>query len=161
MSFKVGDKAVHPSHGVGEVSNIETLEIAGRKTQFYVLKILDSGMTVKVATDAAKRLGLRTLIARKDVKKVLEILAANEVAVNSQPWNRRYREYTEMLNSGSPFEVAKVLRDLYRLKSDKELSFGERSLLDKARSRLITELALARRQKTDRVEAEITGILTA
>jgi CarD family transcriptional regulator len=81
------------------------------------------------------------------------------VAVTSQPWNRRYREYTEMLKSGSPFEVAKVLRDLYRLKGDKELSFGERRLLDQARSLLVTELALARRCKEQRVEQEIESIL--
>jgi CarD family transcriptional regulator len=99
------------------------------------------------------------VISRKDAKKVVEILKADEVAVTSQPWNRRYREYTEMLKSGSPFEVAKVLRDLYRLRSDKELSFGERQLLDKARSLLITELALARRCKEQTVESEIQGIL--
>lgn len=157
--FKVGDKAVHPAHGVGEVTAIENKEIAGNAKSFYFLKILDTGMKVMVPTDAAQRLGLRQVISRKDAKKVVEILKSDEVAVTSQPWNRRYREYTEMLKSGSPFEVAKVLRDLYRLRSDKELSFGERQLLDKAKSLLITELALARRVKEQTVESEIQGIL--
>jgi len=157
--FKVGDKAVHPAHGVGEVTAIEDKEIAGNAKSFYFLKILDTGMKVMVPTDAAQRLGLRQVISRKDAKKVVEILKADEVAVTSQPWNRRYREYTEMLKSGSPFEVAKVLRDLYRLRSDKELSFGERQLLDKAKSLLITELALARRCKEQTVENEIHTIL--
>jgi len=159
MTFKVGDKAVHPAHGVGEVTAIEKKEIAGSKTSFYILKILDTGMKVMVPTGAADRLGLRQVISRKDAKKVIDILKADEVAVTSQPWNRRYREYMDMLKSGSPFQVAKVLRDLYRLKSDKELSFGERRLLDQARSLLITELALARRCKESRVETEIAGIL--
>ncbi|RLB54711.1 MAG: CarD family transcriptional regulator [Deltaproteobacteria bacterium] len=158
-SFKVGDKAVHPAHGVGEVTAIEDQEIAGKAASYYFLKILDTGMKVMVPTAAAERLGLRQVISRKDAKKVIEVLKADEVAVTSQPWNRRYREYTEMLKSGSPFEVAKVLRDLYRLRSDKELSFGERQLLDKARSLLITELALARRCKEETVEVEIQGIL--
>lgn len=159
MAFKVGDKAVHPAHGVGEVTSIEDKQIAGTTKSFYILKILDTGMKVMVPTDAADRLGLRSVISRKDAKKVLEILKSDEVAVTSQPWNRRYREYMEMLKSGSPFEVAKVLRDLYRLKGDKELSFGERRLLDQARSLLITELALARRCKEDTVEQDIAGIL--
>lgn len=159
MTFKVGDNAVHPAHGVGEVTSIEHREIAGRKTSFYIMKMLDERHTkVMVAVDAADRLGLRPIISRTDAKKVLDTLRADEVAVTSQPWNRRHREYTEMLSSGSPFEVAKVLRDLTRLKSDKELSSSERRLLEHARGLLIRELALARRCKESRVESDIEGI---
>jgi CarD family transcriptional regulator len=161
MTFNVGDKAVHPAHGVGEITSIEKRDIAGSRKSFYILKILDTGMTVMVPTDGVERLGLRAVISKKDAQKVVAILKKDEVAVTSQPWNRRYREYTEMLKSGSPFEVAKVLRDLYRLKGDKELSFGERRLLDQARSLLVTELALARRCKEQRVEQEIESILGA
>jgi CarD family transcriptional regulator len=159
MEFKVGDKAVHPQHGVGEVTAVETREIAGHKKTFYILRIVDSGLKVMVPTDAAQRVGLRSVISKKDAEKVLAILRDTKMAVTAQPWNRRHRAYIEMLNSGSPFEVAKVLRDLTRLKSDKDLSFGERRLLDQARSLLVTELALARKCKEDRVEAEIQGIL--
>lgn len=161
MAFKIGDKAVHPHHGVGEVTSIENKDIAGSKRSFYILRILESDMKVMVPIESAKKVGLRKVISRNDAARVIDILKADEVAVNSQPWNRRYKEYTDMLNSGSPFEVAKVLRDLYRLKSDKELSFGERRLLDQARNLLVTELALARRCKESRVEEEIHGILSA
>lgn len=159
MNFKVGEKAVHPHHGVGEVTAVEKREIAGHTKTFYILRIVDSGMKVMVPTDAATRVGLRGVISKKDADKVLAVLKDPKVAVTAQPWNRRHREYIEMLKSGSPFEVAKVLRDLTRLKSDKDLSFGERRLLDQARSLLVTELALARRCKEDRVEADIQGIL--
>lgn len=161
MDFKVGEKAVHPHHGVGEVTAVETKEIAGHKKTFYILRIVDSGMKVMVPTDAAQRVGLRAVISKKEADKVLAVLKDTKVAVTAQPWNRRHREYIEMLKSGSPVEVAKVLRDLTRLKSDKDLSFGERRLLDQARSLLVTELALARRCKEDRVEAEIQGILAS
>jgi CarD family transcriptional regulator len=161
MAFKVGDNAVHPAHGVGEVTAIENKDIAGSKKTFYILRILDTGMKVMVPTDAADKLGLRSVITKKEAGRVFEILRADEVAVTSQPWNRRYREYMEMLKSGSPFQVAKVLRDLSRLKGDKELSFGERRLLDQARSLLVTELALARKVKESRVEEEILAALTA
>ena len=147
MDFKIGDKSVHPHHGVGEVTALEAKEIAGQKKTFYILKIVDNGMKVMVATDAAQRLGLRKVISRTEAKKVFDVLREKKIAVTSQPWNRRYREYIEMLNSGSHFQVAKVLRDLSLLKGDKELSFGERGLLDKAKSLLVTELAVARRCK--------------
>jgi len=160
MDFKIGEKAVHPHHGVGEVTSIESKEIAGNRKNFYILRIIDSGMKVMVATDAAARIGLRTVISKKDADKVLAVFRDTKVAVTSQPWSRRHREYVEMLHSGSPFEVAKVLRDLTRLKTGKDLSFYELRLLDHARSLLVTELALARKIKEDRIEAEIQGILT-
>lgn len=159
MNFKVGDKAVHPKHGVAEVTSIEVREIAGSKTSFYILRTMENGMTVMVPTTST--LALRGVISKKEATRVFDILKADEVAVHSQPWNRRYREYTEMLHSGSPFEVAKVLRDLSRLKGDKDLSFGERQLLEKARGLLVRELALAKKVKEARVEQEIQTILSA
>ncbi len=158
ITFKIGDKAVYPAHGVAEVTGIENRDIAGKPKAFYILKLVDSGMRLMIPTDGAARAGLRTVISKKDAEKVLQILKSDEVAVDAQPWNRRYREYMDMLKSGSPFEVAKVLRDLYRLKGDKDLSFGERRLLDTARSLLVTELALARKIKEDKVEKEILAI---
>lgn len=159
MDFKVGDKSVHPHHGVGEVTAIEKREIAGHHKTFYTLKIASSGTKVMVATDAAERLGLRKVVSRKVAKEVIAVLHEKEIAVTSQPWNRRYREYTEMLNSGSLHEVAKVLRDLCLIRTDKELSFGERGLLDKAKNLLVTELAIARRCKEQRIESELEDIL--
>jgi CarD family transcriptional regulator, regulator of rRNA transcription len=161
LSFKVGDKAVYPAHGVGEVLGIESREIAGEKRKFYILKILDTGMKVMVPIENAASVGLRCVITRKEAEEVMVVLKGNGVAVESQPWNRRYREYMEMLKSGSPFEVAKVLRDLSRLKFDKDLSFGERRLLETARSLLIKELALARKVSERVVEKEIGTIFAA
>jgi CarD family transcriptional regulator len=153
--FKIGDKAVYPAHGVGEVTDIQTRSLGGKERSFYILKVLENGMKIMVPTETAAAAGLRPVISRKDAKKVLDILRSDEVAVKTQPWNRRYREYMEMLKSGSPFEVAKVLRDLYRLKSEKDLSFGERRLLDTARSLLVTELCLSLGKKEDAIEKEI------
>jgi CarD family transcriptional regulator len=160
-SFNVGDKAVHPAHGVGEVSAVEERDFGGRRTTCYVLKILDSGLKVMVPTEAVARVGLRPVMKKREAQKILDILKAPEVAVDLQPWNRRFRAYTEMLKSGLPSEIAKVLRDMYRLKFDKDLSFGERRLLDQARSLLIQELALAKRVAPTSIETEIQQIFSA
>jgi len=159
--FSVGDKAVHPAHGVGEVSAVEERDFGGRGTTCYVLKILDSGLKVMVPTEAVARVGLRPVMKKREAQKILDILKAPEVAVDLQPWNRRFRAYTEMLKSGLPSEIAKVLRDMYRLKFDKDLSFGERRLLDQARSLLIQELALAKRVAPTSIESEIQQIFSA
>jgi len=161
VSFKVGDMAVHPNHGVGEVVELETRDLGGRGTVCYVIKIRDSGLKVMVPTEAASRVGLRAVMKKKEAQKILDILKAPEVAVDLQPWNRRFRAYTEMLKSGLPSEIAKVLRDMYRLKFDKDLSFGERRLLDQARSLLIQELALAKKVPPAAMEGEIQQIFSA
>lgn len=153
--FRIGDMAVYPAHGVGEVTDIQTRSLGGKERSFYTLRVLENGMKIMVPVETAAAAGLRPLISKKDARKVLEILKSDDVAVKTQPWNRRYREYMEMLKSGSPFEVAKVLRDLFRLKADKDLSFGERRLLDTARSLLVTELALSLGKKEEAVERDI------
>ena len=161
LTFKVGDMAVHPAHGVGEVVEIEQRELGGRKSTCFVLKIIDTGLKVMVPTDAAERVGLRPVMKKREADKILDILKAPEVAVDVQPWNRRFRAYTEMLKSGLPGEIAKVLRDMYRLKFDKDLSFGERRLLDQARSLLIQELALAKKVSRSTIEGQIQEIFSA
>jgi CarD family transcriptional regulator len=160
-SFKVGDMAVHPAHGVGEVERLEDRDFGGRMTTVYVIKIRDTGLKVMVPTETTDRVGLRPVMKKKEAQKILDILKAPEVAVDVQPWNRRFRAYTEMLKSGLPSEIAKVLRDMYRLRFDKDLSFGERRLLDQARSLLVQELALARKVPPSTMEGEIQQIFQA
>ena len=91
---------------------------------------------------------------------ILQTMRAREVAVDVQPWSRRFRVYTEMIKSGSPVEIAKVLRDMNRLKFDKDLSFGERRLLDQARSLLLKELALAKKKTEADMADEIKRIFS-
>ncbi len=157
-AFKVGDKAVYPAHGVGEITDIQQRKIGGKERSFYILKIVENGMKIMVPTETASTTGMRCIISRKEAKEVVTILKSDEIAVKTQPWNRRYREYMEMLKSGSPKEVAKVLRDLYRLRKDKDLSFGERRLLDTARTLLVSELALSLKTTETEMGDEIRKI---
>jgi len=158
--FQVGDKAVHPAHGVGEVTAIERRDIGGTHTTFYILRILDNGMKVMVPRSAATQVGLRGVMTDKEANNIMSTMRAREVAVDVQPWSRRFRVYTEMIKSGSPVEIAKVLRDMNRLKFDKDLSFGERRLLDQARGLLLKELALAKKKTEEEMAEEIRRIFS-
>lgn len=161
LKLEVGDKAVHPKHGLGEVIAIEQREIGGMKGEFFIMRILDNGMRVMVPRASAQAAGLRPVMSSKEADKVLETMRAREVAVDLQPWSRRFRAYTEMIKSGSPHEVAKVLRDMYRLKFDKDLSFGERRLLDQAKSLLMKELAAAKRMSEPELQAQVDEMFRA
>ena len=89
------------------------------------------------------------------------VLREKEISVETTTWNRRYREYMEKIKSGEPKQIAEVLRDLYLLKNDKDLSFGERKMLDTAKSLLVKELSIAKGLDEDEVEAEFTEIFHA
>ena len=160
--FSVGDKAVYPAHGVGEVVSIENREIGGSHQKFYILKIMDSGMTIMVPTSNVRNVGLREVINKEEVQTVYEILKEKgEYTITEQTWNRRYREYMDKIKTGSIYEIAEVLRDLSLLRYRKELSFGERKMLDTARNLIIKELAIA--QVIDEIEVaeEIDAIFDA
>ncbi len=153
--FHVGDKAVYPAHGVGVIDRIENKEISGSVFSFYVIRILDSDMTIMVPVSTAESVGLRRLIGPDKVDKVFKVFQKKDVIIDTTTWNRRYREYMEKIKTGSVFEIAEVMRDLYILKKTKTLSFGERKMLDTARNLLIKELALAKQLPEEEIEQRI------
>lgn len=156
--FQVGDNAVYPGHGVGKIVAIETKEIMGSKCDFYVVQIMETGMKVLIPKNNVASVGLRPIINREEAAKVLGILKESDVKIDNQTWNRRYREYMEKIKTGSVYEIAEVLRDLFVLKVDKELSFGERKMLDTARTLLLKELTLTIPQDELTAESEVKSI---
>jgi CarD family transcriptional regulator len=158
QNFAVGDKAVYPVHGVAEVVALEQRDVGGSKVPVYILKILDSGLKIMVPTTNAGSVGLRDLITSKQVKEVYSILKSRDIPRDTQTWNRRYREYMEKIKTGSVFEIAEVLRDLCVLRMTKELSFGERKMLENSRTLIIKELALAKGVGDEKIGAEIDAI---
>lgn len=157
-NFNIGDKAVYPVYGVGTVVSIETKEILGNSQTFYTIQLIENGLKVMVPKNNVKSVGLRPIISEKEAGEVLDILRQTNVRIDNQTWNRRYREYMEKIRTGSVFEIAEVLRDLFLLKVDKELSFSERRMLERARKLLITELALAKQEAELALEQQVASI---
>ncbi|MBU0944931.1 MAG: CarD family transcriptional regulator [Proteobacteria bacterium] len=153
--FTEGDMAVYPAHGVGVIESIESQTVAGMDQSFYVMKILDNDMKIMIPTASSDNVGLRAIISKKEVETVLDILRDRDSEIGTQTWNRRYREYMEKIKTGSIHEVAAVLRDLFLLSVDKDLSYGERKMMDTAKSLLVKEISLAR--KVD--EANTTALI--
>ncbi|MFH1091792.1 MAG: CarD family transcriptional regulator [Pseudomonadota bacterium] len=156
--FKVGDMAVYPAHGVGRIEAVEHKDISGLKQSFYILRLLENGMIIMIPIQNVCNVGLRQVVTKQQVTEIYKILRKKDVPQETQNWNRRYREYMEKIKTGSVFEVAAVLRELSLLKLDKELSFGERKMLDLARSLLIKEISVAKNLSESKIEKEITGI---
>jgi len=156
--FKVGDLAVYPAHGVGLIEAIEEKEIGGSTLVFYVMRILENDMKIMIPKNNTETVGLRSIISKKDVERVYSILEEKDIKFTPQTWNRRYREYMERIKTGSIFDLAAVLRDLYILQMDKPLSFGERKMLETAKALLVKELSIARNREEEDVERGIESI---
>jgi len=152
--FGVGQKAVYPCHGVGTIENIQACHVGGSKQDFYVIKIHSSGAKVMVPTASAKTVGLRSVISLPDVEKVYTILQSPSKK-STATWNRRFRMLNDKLNTGSLTDIAEVLRDLASLSTDKDLSFGERKMLERARDMFVSELSVALNKNEDDVRTDL------
>lgn len=156
--FDIGDKAVYPGHGVGVIEAIESKAISGREQLFFILRIFDNGMTIMIPTGNVDVVGLRGVIPSMEIPRVFQVLKKRRISLDTQTWNRRYREYMDKINTGSIFSIAEVLRDLQVLKMEKDLSFGERKILDTAENLLVKELAVARDVEESEMLMEIRKI---
>jgi len=159
LLFSVGDKAVYPAQGVGIIEAIETKEFSGEKHDFYVLRICDSDMTIMVPTANAEQVGMRCLVDKNNVQQVYDILQNTDALAGTlSSWSRRQREYTEKIKSGDLLEVATVLRELYLIGAGKELSYGEKKVLELARRLVVKEVAFAEGVEEDQICSRVEGV---
>jgi CarD family transcriptional regulator len=159
--FQVGDLAVYPAHGVGEIQAIESRVVNGEKQDFYIMKVLENGMVIMIPTRNVESVGLRDIISKKEIPKVYEVMKARTDGVPAQTWNRRYREYMDKIKTGSLYDVAEVFRDLSLLKLTKDLSFGERKLYDTAQVLLVRELSTAKNADEETIISEIESLFVS
>lgn len=153
--FQVGALAVYPAHGVGIIERIECQDISGCSQEFYVMRILDNNMIIMIPTSNVDNVGLRDIIEETEIPRLYAILKDRDVTLDNQTWNRRYREYMDKIKTGSVFEVAEVYRDLLILSIEKELSFGEKKMLETARTLLVKEISLARKVDESEIENDL------
>ena len=139
--FSVGDKIVHPMHGAGVIQKIEEKKILGEVRAYYVLKLPCNDMDVMLPVDSEESVGIRSIVDKSVIDKVLETLKSPSSAMDSN-WNRRCRSNMELLRTGDILRVAEVVRNLTRVDRVKKLSAGEKKMLGTARQILISEIIL-------------------
>jgi CarD family transcriptional regulator len=158
MDFRVGDKVVYPNHGVGVIEQITHNHFNGRAEHFYSVRILSNGLRVTVPCVNADCVGLRRIIKPAEVPRVMHAIknGKNDAA---RDWKSRFKQNSEKMRTGSPYEVAAVLKSLLVLSQDKILSFREKKMLDRARQLLVAELAVARNVSETTVEQALEKAL--
>ena len=153
--FNLGEVVVCPKHGVGEVIKIESMEIANIKTMFYVVKMEQSKLIIRVPLDKQDEVGLRKISPKKVIEEVFSVLKLKP-KIRRIMWSRRAQEYDTKIFSGDPIKIAEVVRDLFRKNTQAEQSYSERQMFQIAIERLAREVAAVEKtdyfQSTEKIE---------
>ena len=156
--FRKGDTVVHPEHGAAVIEELREREFLGEKRKYLVLRVAYGDLTLMVPVDSTDEVGLRQVVSKNQVKKVLKVLTEDESSMAAN-WSRRFKNNMEKLHSGDPYQVAEVLRNLAIREREKGLSAGEKRMIQKARQILISELSYATGKSEPDAEAMIDGVL--
>ena len=148
--FKIGEIVVYPKHGVGEIIKIESMEVSSIKTKFYVVKMEQGKLTIRVPLDKQNEVGLRKISSKKIIDEVFNVLKLKP-KIRRIMWSRRAQEYDNKIFSGDPVKIGEVVRDLFRKNSQPEQSYSERQMFQVALERLAREVAAV--EKTDYFQA--------
>jgi len=152
--FKIGDKVVYPNHGLGVIEQIEKRATGDRMEEFLTLRIVANDSTVMVPRSNTANVGLRRVVTKKEVEEVFEVLKDTKITLYDD-WKGRFQENSDKMRTGSITEVARVFKSLSHLALQKNLSYRERRMLDKAKYLIVSEIAEVERMPVDQVEAKI------
>jgi len=140
--FSTKDYVVYPTHGVGQVIDIEKREVVGQKLEMYVIEFPNMDMLVRVPVDKTKLNNLRKVSRPGKIQTIFKILT-EKAKVKRTMWSRRAQEYDQKINSGEIEQIAEVVRDLNRADSQAEQSYSERQVFELAYGRLLREIIVS------------------
>lgn len=152
--FVLDEKVVYPGHGVAKISRIFEKVISGVVTQFFELKFLNKDMTILVPIDNLEMVGVRHLSSPDCINDIFKTLAEPHHIVHSESapsnWNKRNKEYQGKLRTGNLYDICKIYKDLRHISVYKELSFGEKALLQQTEILLAQEISLVKKMGEDK-----------
>jgi CarD family transcriptional regulator len=142
VKFKKGDTVIYPQHGACTVLRTEKKEAFGTTQEYLILKTVINEMTLSVPTLKAAEVGVRPPVNADELEDLVSVLSKPDPRVPSN-WSRRFKNHQEKLKSGDVYQVAEVVRNLAARNRDASLSAAERTMYDRARINLISEIAPA------------------
>ncbi|MDR3149323.1 MAG: CarD family transcriptional regulator [Oscillospiraceae bacterium] len=157
--YKIGDMVAHPMHGAGIIEAFEERRIDGAIHTYYSFRIPLNGMTLMIPCESDDCCGLRPIITVESADTLLAEIPNTKYEPTNN-WNRRYRENLVNIKSGDLLQVASVIKGLLIREMQKGLSSGEREMLRLAKRILISEIAMAKSEDYDIIDAQITTALT-
>jgi CarD family transcriptional regulator len=166
MVLNVGNRIVYPYRGPCRIGAVVKKDIGGRPESFYPLILMDdSGDVLFVPVDKVDNLGIRQLVKKSQIPKLLRLLSQG-VEILKLPnarmsWKQRATDNFNLFASGSAFDLATIVGSLTELNETKPLSPRDREVLDKARKNLICELSEVMGKTKNAAEQQIDDALKA
>lgn len=144
--FKLNDKVVYPGHGVAKINRTVEKKVGGLATSFYELEFINKDMTILVPINSLSSVGIRRLSSNENIDAIFKLLSEPMGKINyeltASNWNKRQKEYQCKIRTGNIGEICKIYRDLKHIATQKELSFGEKNLLNQTELLLVEEISL-------------------
>ena len=138
--YKVKDYVIYPKHGIGQITSVDKLTIAGIEASVYKIEITKDKLNLTIPTNQQQH--LRPLSSSNQVNKALTILKG-KAKIKRTMWSRRAAEYEQKINSGDIYQIAEVVRDLNKnTDMPVDQSYSERQLFEKAYDRLLGEVSI-------------------
>ena len=159
--FNLNEFVFYPGYGVCTVESISKKTIGSAEMSFYNIRVLENNAKIMIPVKNEAEVGLRLLIKENEIQKVFDVLeekCEKRPFAKKESWNKRFNGYNLKLCPSCPFEVAEVLRDLYTLKCEKELSFAEKKMFEKAKHLIIKEISTVMNMSETFVEEKIKKI---
>jgi len=165
VKFTKGETVIYPQHGACVVKGTKKMEAFGEKREYLILETVINEMVLKVPVDKADEVGVRPPVSPDELEDLVSVLAKPDPRVPSN-WSRRFKNHQEKLKSGDVYQVAEVVRNLAARNRDAALSAAERTMYERARVNLISEIAPALKVSAEAAEdylddALAKGVLSA
>ena len=147
MNFKKGDTIIYPQHGACIVMGTKKMDAFGEKREYLILQTVINEMVLKVPVDKAEEVGVLVAVLSKPDPRV------------PSNWSRRFKNHQEKLKSGDVYQVAEVVRNLAARNRDASLSAAERTMYERARVNLVSEISPALKVSAEDAEAYLDEAL--
>lgn len=158
MEFSIGDQIIHPAYGVGQIVDMEDLELVEGFEHYYVIEILDQGVTVRIPIRKMEDLGVRPVMSKAKLAQILETLSSMPRQL-SEDFKTRQARVQEKLKTGRPLKIAEVVRDLSWRKRQAHLTKADANLLAQGQALLVTEMALVNNTEPNEAQETIDAAL--
>lgn len=156
--FEIGAWVVYPSHGVGQLTSIDSMEFNGEKMECYVILFQKNKLLLKLPVKKAISAGLRNVVTQDDLNQIFLNLS-QKVKKKRMMWSKRAQEYEVKINSGDPIALAETLKELHKTGGTSMQSFSERQIYQKALERLAAEISIAENTELEEVAKRIETTL--
>ena len=123
----------------------------GKTQDYLILKTVINEMTLSIPVDQISTVGVRPPVSSSELQDLVSVLAKADPRVPAN-WSRRFKNHQEKLKSGDVYQVAEVVRNLAARDRDSALSAAEKTMYDRARVNLISEIQPALRVTTEEAE---------